>query len=198
MAVEYERAGGAVGHALNEDVAQRIEAVEDPSERGVDVRPPAASSVAFRAHRSRRPRPGSLPVVRHGVARPNDLTGGLTYNHMVVELSDHELVDGVFRALADATRRDIVVHVLQGEWSVSALARNYPMSFAAVQKHVAVLERASLITKQRHGREQLVRANIDTVRRAAQLLDQFETLWRDRIDRMAEILTEPNQGAATV
>jgi DNA-binding transcriptional ArsR family regulator len=113
---------------------------------------------------------------------------------MVVETADQEQVDRVFHALADATRRDIVVRVLQGECSVSTLARTYPMSFAAVQKHVAVLERAALVTKHRHGREQLVRANIVTVRRAAQLLDELEALWRNRIDRMTDLLAEPEPG----
>jgi DNA-binding transcriptional ArsR family regulator len=103
--------------------------------------------------------------------------------------------DRVFHALADGTRRDIVVRTLDGELSVSALARRYPMSFAAVQKHVAVLEEAGLVTKQRKGREQLVRGNVDTVRRASRLLDQLEAVWRARVDRMGEILAdEPNGG----
>lgn len=114
---------------------------------------------------------------------------------MVVDtgLSD----DAIFRAFADTTRRDIVSRVLQRELSVSALARDYPMSFAAVQKHVAVLERAGLVTKQRRGREQLVRGDITNIRRAARLLDGYETLWRDRMTRMAEILERPEQGAST-
>jgi DNA-binding transcriptional ArsR family regulator len=99
-------------------------------------------------------------------------------------------VDRVFHALADATRRDIVVRTLQAEHSVSALARLYPMSFAAVQKHVAVLERAELVTKRRHGREQLVTGNVDTVRRASRLLDELELVWRARLDRFGEILAE--------
>ncbi len=98
----------------------------------------------------------------------------------------------MLHALADATRRDIVSHVLQSEHSVSALARRYPMSFAAVQKHVAILERADLVTKRRHGREQLVSGNIATVRDATALLAQLEEIWRARIDRMGEILAEPN------
>ena len=118
----------------------------------------------------------------------------ITYNHMVVDLLEDERADRVFHALADATRRDIVVRTLEGEHSVSALARRYPMSFAAVQKHVAVLEEAGLVTKQRKGREQLVRGNVDTVRRASQLLDALEAVWRGRIDRMSEILADPNGG----
>ncbi len=118
----------------------------------------------------------------------------LTYNHMVVGLLQAERADRVFHALADGTRRDIVVRTLEGEHSVSALARRYPMSFAAVQKHVAVLEEAGLVTKQRKGREQLVRGNVDTVRLAAQLLDALEAVWRERADRMTEILADPNGG----
>src|SRR4051794_9227896 len=79
----------------------------------------------------------------------------VTYNQMVVQMSDHE-ADRIFQALADATRRDIVSRVMTREQSVSDLARAYTMSFAAVQKHVAVLERALLITKVRRGREQVV------------------------------------------
>ncbi len=75
--------------------------------------------------------------------------------------------------------------------SVSALARRYPMSIAAVQKHVATLERAGLITKHRHGREQLVRTEIGALRTAAALLDEFEELWRARVDRIADLLAEP-------
>ena len=101
----------------------------------------------------------------------------------------------MFHALADRTRRDIVLRALDGEHSVSALASRYPMSFAAVQKHVAVLEEAGLVTKQRKGREQLVRGNVDTVRRATHLLDRYEAAWRGRTDRMGEILADdPNGG----
>ncbi len=95
----------------------------------------------------------------------------------------------MFHALADATRRDIVLRVLQGEHPVSALARLYPMSFAAVQKHVAVLEAAERVTKRRRGREQLVAGNVGTVREAARLLDRLEALWRGRLDRFGEVPT---------
>lgn len=96
----------------------------------------------------------------------------------------------MFRALGDATRRDIVVRTLAEEHSVSALARLYPMSFAAIQKHVAVLEDAELVTKRRRGREQLVSGNVDTIRKAGHVLDHLETLWRGRIDRIGEILAD--------
>jgi DNA-binding transcriptional ArsR family regulator len=118
----------------------------------------------------------------------------VTYNHMVVGMLTDERVDRVFHALADGTRRDIVVRTLEGEHSVSALARSYPMSFAAVQKHVAVLEEAGLVTKERKGREQLVRGNVDTIRKANELLETLEAVWRGRIDRMGEILAADQIG----
>jgi DNA-binding transcriptional ArsR family regulator len=112
----------------------------------------------------------------------------VTYNQMVVrELSD-EHVDHLFHALADGTRRDILRRSVAGELSVSRLAQSYPMSFAAVQKHVAVLERAGLVSKKRRGREQLVRINPDAVRWARQALEELETAWRGRVDRMSDLL----------
>ncbi|MDE3721087.1 metalloregulator ArsR/SmtB family transcription factor [Nocardiopsis sp. N85] len=104
---------------------------------------------------------------------------------------DEEAADRLFHALADTTRRDILRRSIEGEPSVSRLAELYPMSFAAVQKHVAVLERAGLVTKTRHGREQRVRTDPDGVRRARQALDHLEALWRGRVDRMVDLLAEP-------
>src|SRR3979409_988737 len=98
--------------------------------------------------------------------------------------------DPVFAALADHTRRDIVRRAISAEEGVLELASHYPMSFAAVQKHVAVLERAGLITKQRIGRRKVVRTNPEALLVARRLLDQYEDLWRARIDRMNELLAE--------
>lgn len=113
----------------------------------------------------------------------------ITYNQMVVEtdFSDAE-VDRIFRALADATRRDIVRRTLTHEASVSALAAAYDMSFAAVQKHVAVLEEAGLVTKHPQGRERIVRGNPEAISRVQALLDRYEQLWRARIDRLDALL----------
>ena len=113
---------------------------------------------------------------------------------MVVD--EHEDVDRVFGALADPTRRDIVARVMRQEASVSALAECYAMTFAAVQRHVAVLERAGLVTKERRGRERLVRGEVDTIRAAARLLDEYEEIWRGRIGRIEDLLTEPERGDA--
>jgi DNA-binding transcriptional ArsR family regulator len=107
---------------------------------------------------------------------------------MVVDDLEAEAVDELFRALSDPTRRDIVRRCAASEPSVSRLAQAYPMSFAAVQKHVAVLERAGLVTKERRGREQLVHTDAGAVDRARRALDDLESTWRGRVDRMSDLL----------
>jgi DNA-binding transcriptional ArsR family regulator len=106
---------------------------------------------------------------------------------VVGDLTDDAL-DELFHALADATRRDILRRSAGGELSVSRLAEAYPVSFAAVQKHVAVLERAGLVTKERRGRERLVHTDPNAVGGARQVLDELETAWRGRVDRMVDLL----------
>jgi DNA-binding transcriptional ArsR family regulator len=106
---------------------------------------------------------------------------------MVVDKTNEE-VDRLFHALADTTRRDILIRCIRGEPSVSHLAEAYPMTFAAVQKHVAVLERAGLVSKKRHGRERLVQTDGDAVGRARQILDELEQTWRGRVTRMADLV----------
>jgi DNA-binding transcriptional ArsR family regulator len=107
--------------------------------------------------------------------------------------ADH--LDQLFGALADATRRDILARVMDAEASVSELAARYEMSFAAVQKHVAVLERAQLVTKRKDGRAQRVAGNPDAVRHANRLLAQFEQRWQARVGRLDEMLATSHQGA---
>ncbi|MDQ4102353.1 MAG: metalloregulator ArsR/SmtB family transcription factor [Actinomycetota bacterium] len=96
--------------------------------------------------------------------------------------------DALFHALADRTRRDIMRRVLAGEHSVSTLAAKYDMSFAAVQKHVAVLEKAGLLTKRRSGREQLASGDVEAVRSVASMLTELEQIWRGRIARIDELI----------
>src|ERR687892_2224119 len=109
---------------------------------------------------------------------------------MVVSMQlvlDH---DRIFGALADATRRDIVRRVIDGQQGVAELAEHYPMSFAAVQKHVAVLERAGLVSKHRSGRRKVVRTNLTALRVARRLLDRYEELWRERVERMSQLIND--------
>ena len=103
---------------------------------------------------------------------------------------DEKRADAFFHALSDGTRRDILRRVLAGEHSVTSLAASYPMSFAAVQKHVAVLERAGLVSKRRHGREQLASGDVAAVRSIASLLGELEEIWRGRIDRIDTLIKE--------
>jgi DNA-binding transcriptional ArsR family regulator len=116
---------------------------------------------------------------------------------MVVGRQNEQSGDRIFHALADPTRRDIVRRCMTGDHSVSGLARRYPMSFAAVQKHVSVLHAAGLVSKERRGRERIIRTDITAIHIAQHLLDEFELLWRARLERFGEILAEPDEGADT-
>jgi DNA-binding transcriptional ArsR family regulator len=113
---------------------------------------------------------------------------------MVVRSTAAARVDGIFHALGDATRRDIVARVMRRAHNVSTLAGCYDMSFAAVQKHVAVLERAGLIRKERSGREQRLHANPAAIRRAQRTLDRLEAVWLALADRLDQLLSQPRQG----
>ena len=130
------------------------------------------------------------------IARPLDV-GGSIYNHKVVSQTAELEIDLVFGALANATRRDILGRALTGTQSVSALARRYDMSLTAVQKHVAMLERAGLVTRRRRGREQLVQTDIEAVHDARRLLEQLEGLWRARLDRFGDVLADIDQEEST-
>ena len=140
---------------------------------------------------------GSVPLHMEAHLRDGDVAKGisgilLTYNQMVVDQepsrADEKAADLLFGALSDPTRRDIFRRAQEGRLSVSALAREYPISVAAVQKHVAVLERAELVSKHRVGRESIVRAETDGLERARAALDRLEKVWRDRVERMDQIL----------
>jgi DNA-binding transcriptional ArsR family regulator len=102
-------------------------------------------------------------------------------------------IDRVYAALADATRRDIVRRAIAGEEGVAEIATHYQMSFAAVQKHVAILERAGLVGKDRIGRRKVVRTQQSGLLVAQRLLNDYEELWRGRIERMTDILKEPKE-----
>lgn len=101
--------------------------------------------------------------------------------------------DRIFSALADPTRRDIVRRAIDGDEGVAELAEHYSMSFAAVQKHIAILERAGLVTKRRRGRRKVIHTNVEGIRVAQNLLDRYQDLWRRRIDRMSELINQTNE-----
>ena len=120
------------------------------------------------------------------------VVGVMVVGVMVGDRGADEDIDRIFRALGDRTRRDILQRAMTGSLSVSGLARHYPMSTTAVQKHVAVLEEAGLVRRTRHGREQLVQTRPETIARTQRLLAEFEQLWRDRIDRIGDVLADEN------
>jgi DNA-binding transcriptional ArsR family regulator len=109
---------------------------------------------------------------------------------MVVLQESEESLNQLFRALADGTRRDILARSVVEMPSVSELAAHYEMSFAAVQKHVAVLERAGLVDKHPDGRQQLIATNRERLRRAGELLDSYEVLWRHRVAQLDDLLSK--------
>jgi DNA-binding transcriptional ArsR family regulator len=147
--------------------------------RGVGRGPPRHASRA------------NLPANTASAARLTSSAGGVIYNHMVVDtLGRAKRTDRLFFALSDATRRDIVTQTLDRERSVSELGRLYPISLTAVQKHVEVLVDAGLVSKHRSGREQLVRGEVNQLRRAHELLDELETVWRARLERFEDVLNE--------
>jgi DNA-binding transcriptional ArsR family regulator len=115
---------------------------------------------------------------------------------MVARSAAAARTDLIFHALADATRRDIITRVMRRSHNVSALAGFYDMSFAAVQKHVAILERSGLVRKERRGREQIVHGNLATIRRARRMLDQFEAVWLARVEQLDLLLSKPREGDA--
>ena len=131
-----------------------------------------------------------------GALRSSDGTRLTThgYNHTVVSMQVAPPdFDRMFGALADRTRRDIVRRAITAEEGIVELASHYSMSFAAVQKHIAILERAGLVTKARVGRRKVVRTNLERLRVVRRLLDQYEELWRGRIDRMTELIADTKE-----
>jgi DNA-binding transcriptional ArsR family regulator len=116
---------------------------------------------------------------------------------MVVDQLGEPEVDRLFHALADATRRDIVVRAAGGDLSVSALARAYPVSVTAIQKHVGVLESAGLVRRTRRGREQIVTTAPETLASAREILDRLEAMWRERLGRFGAVLADHSEGDPT-
>jgi DNA-binding transcriptional ArsR family regulator len=168
------------------EVGYRIGEAPERSSNGTRTTSPAAPSMTT----STPPWTGSSPDTGSRARRcDHHVLTDPSYNRMVVlmQIAPPDF-DRMFGALADHTRRDIVRRAIDSEEGVAELASHYPMSFAAVQKHVAILERAGLVTKQRIGRRKVVRTNVEGLRVARRLLDQYEELWRGRIDRMAQLV----------
>jgi DNA-binding transcriptional ArsR family regulator len=97
-------------------------------------------------------------------------------------------LDSVFGALSDPTRRDMLMRVSEKELSVSELSLPYKLTFAAISKHLRVLERAQLIQKRRQGKQQMVQLTPGTVAVAAECLKKYQEMWEHRLDSLEKYL----------
>ena len=102
-------------------------------------------------------------------------------------------LNGLFSSLADPTRRDMLRRLITAQYTIGQLAQQYKVSFAAVAKHLTVLEKAKLITKKRKGNEQMVSIAPAAVRDASHYLQQYEVLWTDRFDVIDTLLKEKHE-----
>jgi DNA-binding transcriptional ArsR family regulator len=91
----------------------------------------------------------------------------------------------VFAALGDPTRSAIVGLLAEGDRTVSALANQFPISLQATLKHVAVLERAEVVTRVKSGRTVTVRLHPDGLTEAEEWLHRTRLFWANQLDRLA-------------
>ena len=98
-------------------------------------------------------------------------------------------LDRVFQALANPTRRAILDRLTAGEATVGDLSRPFPLSFAAVSKHLGVLEGAGLVTREARGRERVCRINPAALEDARAWLEFHERFWVDRLDALDALVT---------
>lgn len=99
-------------------------------------------------------------------------------------------LDSIFHSLADPTRRDILARVARAELSISELVEKYDVSFAAISKHLNVLERAQLIVKRREGKKQMVSLAPDALRTADEYLERYTHMWDQRFSKLDALLKE--------
>lgn len=102
-------------------------------------------------------------------------------------------LDAVFFSLADPTRRDILRRVSESELSVGEIAQHYQLTFAAISKHLKVLEKATLVIKRRRGKEQMVRLAPQVFMSAAEYLDWYKPFWTDKLDSLEIYLKEKDR-----
>ena len=106
-------------------------------------------------------------------------------------------LDGIFRALADPTRRAMLRSLAAGQRNIGELAAPFRMSFAAASKHVRVLERAGLLRRRIEGRSHICRLELLPLKMANQWLHFYELLWRERLDALAAALDASDRASAT-
>lgn len=99
-------------------------------------------------------------------------------------------LDSIFGSLADPTRRDILQRVARAEHTVGELARCYNLTFAAVSKHLQVMEKAQLVTKRREGKKQMVALAPDALKSADEYLEQYRLMWQQRFNKLDSLIKE--------
>jgi DNA-binding transcriptional ArsR family regulator len=104
----------------------------------------------------------------------------------------HEL-DSVFGSLSDPTRRDILKRVSKKSMSIGEIATHYPLTFAAIAKHLDVLQRAKLISKSRRGKEQIVSISPNAFAAATKYLEMYKQRWENRLDSLDTYLRSINE-----
>lgn len=97
-------------------------------------------------------------------------------------------LDSIFASLSDPTRRDILARVARGEVTIGELVKHYDVSFAAISKHLMVMERAKLIIKRKEGRKQMVSLAPDALKSADEYLDQYRQMWQSRYDKLDALI----------
>ena len=102
-------------------------------------------------------------------------------------------LDAVFSSLSDPTRRDILRRVARRSMSVGDVASHYTLTFAAIAKHLSVLERAGLVSKTRQGKEQVVTIAPRALGVADDYLENFRELWEARLDALGSYLKSINK-----
>ena len=116
---------------------------------------------------------------------------GVRFNHMVKSSgirAQAARLDGVFHALSDATRRSILRKVANGEKTVGQIAEPYPISLAAISKHLKVLEGARLIQREKRGSFQIVRINAAPMREAGEWIAYYEKFWNEQLDALEKLI----------
>jgi DNA-binding transcriptional ArsR family regulator len=104
------------------------------------------------------------------------------FNRMVEYIS--KTLDRIFTAVADPTRRAILEDLKQGPATVTEIARSFPVSLNAVSKHIMVLERAGLLTREIRGREHHCSLAPGPLRDATAWLDHYREFWESRLDAL--------------
>ena len=99
-------------------------------------------------------------------------------------------LDTIFGSLADPIRRDILNRVAQAEYSVGELVQKYDISFAAISRHLKVLEKAKLISKRKEGKKHMVSLAPYALKSADDYLEQYRLMWQGRFDKLDNLINE--------